>query len=393
MPAAGPPARKRVPSVAPERPGKNAEHPQPMKSVSAPAGPRSVRPGAAFGARPLVAAGLLLPLLAACEGHEARYPQTTFAPTTEMGEIQIGLFNLTLWLGVAVGVLTFAGMGYILWKFRYRPDAPEPKQVHGNTTLEVAWTLIPALIVAVIAVFTVQAIFATQPDPPANALNVRVIGKQWWWEFQYPVNGGRDTVVTANEIHVPVGQPVQLLLETDNVLHSFWVPQMGGKRDLITNRVNRLIFTPREPGVYMGQCAEFCGDSHALMKMRLIAHTPQGFQEWLNNEASPALEPTDSTSAVALGKKLVTQGACAGCHVIQGTPMVGRQGPNLTHFGRRRTLAAGILDNNAANLADWIRNAPAVKPGSLMPQLGGDIPNGLTEEQISYIVAYLQSLQ
>ena len=168
---------------------------------------------------------------------------------------------------------------------------------------------------------------------------------------------------------------------------------MGGKRDLITNRVNRLIFTPREPGVYLGQCAEFCGDSHALMKMRLIAHTPQGFQEWLNNEASAALEPTDSTSAVALGKKLVTQGACAGCHVIQGTPMVGRTGPNVTHFGRRRTLAAGVLDNNAANLADWIRNAPAVKPGSLMPQLGGDIPNGLSEEQISYIVAYLQSLQ
>ncbi len=366
-----------------------------MKSVSAPAGRRTARSGAAPGARAPLAAGLLLPLLAAAcgEDHVSRYPQTTFAPTTEMGEIQIGLFNLTLWLGVAVGLLTFAGMGYILWKFRYRPDAPEPTQIHGNTTLEVAWTLIPALIVAVIAVFTVQAIFATQPEPPANALNVRVIGKQWWWEFQYPVNGGRDTVVTANEIHVPVGQPVQLLLETDNVLHSFWVPQMAGKRDLITNRVNRLIFTPREPGVYLGQCAEFCGDSHALMKMRMIAHTPQGFQDWLNNEAGPALEPTDSTSAVALGKKLVTQGVCAGCHVIQGTPMVGRTGPNLTHFGRRRTLAAGIVENNAANLAAWVRNAPAMKPGSLMPQLGGDIPNGLTEEQISYIVAYLQSLQ
>ena len=366
-----------------------------MKSVSAPAGPRTARPGAALGARPLLAAGLLLPLLAGCgEDHASRFPQTTFAPTTEQAEIQIGLFNLTLWLGVVVGVLTFAGLGYILWKFRYRPDAPEPKQVHGNTTLEVAWTLIPALIVAVIAVYTVQAIFATQPERPANALDVRVIGKQWWWEFQYPVNGGRDTVITANEIHVPVGQPVHLLLETDNVLHSVWVPQMAGKRDLITNRVNSLIFTPREPGVYMGQCAEFCGDSHALMKMRLIAHTPQGFQQWLSNEARPALEPIDSTSAVALGKKLVTQGACAGCHVIRGVPtMVGRQGPSLTHFGRRRTLAAGILENNAQNLHAWIRNAPAIKPGSLMPQLGGDIPNGLTEEQISYMVAYLQSLQ
>lgn len=233
-----------------------------------------------------IAAGLLLPLLAACgEDHATRYPQTTFAPKAEMAEIQIDLFNLTMYLGIAVGLLTFALLGYIMWKFRYRPEAPEPQQVHGNTTLEVAWTLFPALIVAVIAVFTVKAIFATQPERPANALDVRVIGKQWWWEFQYPVNNGRDTIITANEIHVPVGQPVHLMLESDNVLHSFWVPQMAGKRDLISNRVNSLIFTPMEPGVYLGQCAEFCGDSHALMKMRLVAHTPQGFQDWLNNEA------------------------------------------------------------------------------------------------------------
>ena len=372
-----------------------------MKSVSPPAGRRPDRPaqpGRSWpgrGARPLHAAGLLLlSLLAACgDGHVARYPQTTFAPKTEMAEIQMDLFNLTAYLGIAVGVLTFAGLGYIMWKFRYHPEAPEPKQIHGNTTLEVAWTLLPALIVAVIAVFTVRAIFATQPETPANALTVRVEGKQWWWEFAYPVNGGRDTVITANEIHVPVGQPVELLLRTDNVLHSFWVPQMGGKRDLITNRENRLIFTPREPGVYLGQCAEFCGDSHALMKMRLIAHTPQGFQDWLNNEARPALEPTDSASAVALGKKLVTQGACAACHTIRGTPMVGRQGPNLTHFGRRRTLAAGVMDNNAANLADWVRNSVAVKPGSKMPPQGRDAGGTLTEDQIQYVVAYLQSLQ
>ncbi len=352
---------------------------------------KSVRARASL---PRAAAALLLLLAAACgEDHVSRYPQSTFAPGTEMAEIQIGLFNLTLYLGIAVGLLTFGLLGYIMWRFRYQPGAPEPQQVHGNTTLEVTWTLLPALIVAVIAIPTVKAIFDTQPDPPANALEVRVIGKQWWWEFQYPVNGDRDTIVTANEIHVPVGQPVHLKLYSDNVLHSFWVPQMGGKRDLITNRENHLIFTPREPGVYMGQCAEFCGDSHALMQMRLIAHTPEGFLQWLQNEASPAIEPVDSASAVALGRTLTVQGACAGCHVIRGTPMLGRQGPDLTHFGRRRTLAAGILENDAENLAAWIRNAPAIKPGSLMPQLGGGVPNGLTEEQISYIVAYLQSLQ
>jgi cytochrome c oxidase subunit II len=341
------------------------------------------------------AAGLLLPLLVACgEGHETRFPQTTFAPVTEKGQIEIGLFNLTLYLGIGVGLLTFGLLGYIMWKYRYRPGTPEPQQVHGNTTLEIAWTLLPALIVAVIAVPTVKAIFDTQPEPPENALEVHVVGKQWWWEFQYPVNEGRDTVITANEIHVPVGVPVHLKLRTDNVLHSFWVPQMGGKRDLITNRVNHLIFTPTQPGVYMGQCAEFCGDSHALMKMRMIVHaSTEGFMDWLQNEASPAVEPVDTLSAVALGRVLTTTGTCAGCHVVRGTNMVGRIGPDLTHFGRRRTLASGILENNAENLAAWIRNSPAIKPGSLMPQLGGNVDNALSEEEISYIVAYLQSLQ
>ncbi|MBB4638183.1 cytochrome c oxidase subunit II [Longimicrobium terrae] len=364
-----------------------------MKSVLTAAGSlRRLRPGRALRSGLPALLPVLLLLASACgDDHLTRFPQTTFAPATEMASEQMWLFHLTMWMGIVVGLLTFGLMGWILWKFRYRPGGPEAQQFHGNTTLEIAWTLLPALIVAVIAVFTVRAIFITQPEPPANALNVRVIGKQWWWEFQYAV--GRDTIITANEIHVPVGQPVQLLLESDNVLHSFWVPQMAGKRDLITNRVNRLVFTPREPGVYMGQCAEFCGDSHALMKMRLIAHTPDGFRQWLENEARPAVEPTDSASAVAVGKKLVTQGVCAGCHVIKGTPMVGRTGPVLTHFGRRRTLAAGIMENNAANLHSWIRNAPAVKPGSKMPQLGGDVQNALSDEQISYIVAYLQSLQ
>ncbi|HWK89040.1 MAG TPA: cytochrome c oxidase subunit II, partial [Longimicrobium sp.] len=177
-----------------------------MKSVTT--------PGGLPGARPLRRAALaLLPLLAACgggggsgggDGHLARYPQTTFRPASEMAEVQMDLFNLTLWMGVGVGLLTFAAIGYIMMRYRYRPEAPEPRAVHGSTLLEVTWTLLPALIVAIIAVFTVRAIFITQPEPPENALTVRAIGKQWWWEFRYPVAGG-DTVVTANEIHVPVG--------------------------------------------------------------------------------------------------------------------------------------------------------------------------------------------
>ena len=371
-----------------------------MKSRASLTGPRRSAPARA-GTRPSAWSRLPLPLLAllplllaACgEDHLRKYPQTTFAPTTEYARITDWLFKYTLTLGVIVGLLVFAIMAYIMVRFRYRPGMAEPQQVHGNTTVELIWTLVPALIVAAIAIPTAKAIFDTQPEAPANALHVEVIGKQWWWEFRYAIPGTRDTVVTANEVHVPVGDTVVFLLKSDNVLHSFWVPQMGGKRDLITNRVNKLVFMPEEPGVYLGQCAEFCGDSHALMRMRLVAHTADGFRQWLANESRPALEPAPTDSALLAGKQLVTAGVCAGCHYIEGTTAVGRTGPALTHFGRRRTLAAGILDNNAENLHAWIRNAPAVKPGSKMPQLGGDVQGALTDEQISFIVAYLQSLQ
>jgi cytochrome c oxidase subunit 2 len=362
---------------------------------------RATLPGtrrAAAPARPWRQAALLaVPLLlAACgEDHLRKYPQTVFHPTTEFARTVNGLFMLTLWLGVAVGIAVLGVLGYFAWKFRYRPGAPEPKQVHGNTRLEVAWTLIPALILAVIAIPTVKAIFSTQPDPstlPKDTVTIQVVGKQWWWEFRYPQPNG-DTVVTANEIHVPVGRTVHLLLTTDNVLHSFWVPQMGGKRDLITNRVNHLVFKPEEAGVYFGQCAEFCGTSHSLMRMRMVAHSGNGYEQWLANEARPAVEPAATDSAVQLGKQLVTQGVCAGCHTIKGTAMAAHVGPSLTHFGRRRTLAGGILDNNAENLRRWIYDAPSVKPGSKMPALGATVGGSLTDQQVTYIIAYLQSLQ
>jgi cytochrome c oxidase subunit 2 len=335
----------------------------------------------------------LLPLLAACgEDHLKKYPQTAFAPTTEYGRIADGLFMLTLVLGVAVGIIVFALMAYIIWRYRYRPGTPEPQQIHGNTRLELMWTFIPALILAVIAVPTVRAIFATQPEPGADAITIEVVGKQWWWEFRYPVAGTRDTIVTANEIHVPVGRQVNLLLKSDNVLHSFWVPQMGGKRDLVPNRVNRLVFTPLEPGVYLGQCAEFCGDSHALMRMRLVAQTPEEFATWLDNERASAAQPAPADSAVAIGKQLFGQVGCTACHVVaqQGQKNVNPPpliGPNLTHVGRRRTIAGGILENNAENLNTWINHPQDVKPGAKM------IKGAWTPEQVKYIAAYLQTLQ
>lgn len=359
------------------------------EALSLPGGGRAPRRAVPSSLRRVAAALAALPLALTACGDVETYPQTMFAPRSEFAEALLDLQNLTVYLGVAVGLIVFGALTYILLRFRYRPEAPEPQAVHGNTTLELAWTLVPALILAVIAVPTVQTIFETQREAPANALVVDAIGWQWWWEFRYPHPNGQDTVVTANEIHVPVGTPVAVRLRGGDVVHNFWVPQMGGKRYAIPNRVNQILFTPSEPGVYLGQCAEFCGTSHALMKMRLIAHAPAEFQQWLANEASPAVDPEATAapdSAILIGKQLVTAGTCAGCHIIKGTNMVGRTGPNLTHLARRGTIAAGILENNAQNLTAWIDNPQAIKPDARMPD------TGLGADELRYVVAYLQTL-
>jgi len=342
---------------------------------------------------------LLLLFLAACGGAE-QFPQTWAEPRSDFARSIDGVWMLSVWLGLGVGVVTFAVLGYILFRFRYRPGQPEPEHVHGNTRLELAWTFVPALILAVLAVPTVQVIFETQAPPPEDALTVEVIGYQWWWEFRYPM--GNDTVVTANEVHVPVGQTVELVMNSADVIHSFWIPQMGGKRDVIPrgpdrSRWNRLVFTPEEPGVYLGQCAEFCGESHALMKMRLVAHAPDDFAAWLRNEAAPAVPVAAADTALMAGEQIFRTAGCAGCHAIRGVDENGdatmvpagmaQQGPDLTHLGRRQTIGAGILANNASNLANWIRDPDAIKPGVLMP----GHPQ-LTNEQLRFLVAYMQSL-
>jgi cytochrome c oxidase subunit II len=328
-------------------------------------------------------AALSIVLLAAACGGADRFPQTSLDPRSDFGRAIDDLFMLTVWLGVGVGLLVFVLVLYIIVRFRHRPGAPEPAQVHGNTRLELAWTIFPALILAIIAVPTVQTIFATQAPAPEDALKIEVIGYQWWWEFRYPV--GEDTVVTANEVHIPVGRPIELQMTSADIIHSFWIPQMGGKRDVNPNRWTSIIFTAEEPGTYLGQCAEFCGESHALMKMRLIAHPENEFEEWLRDEAAPAVEPLDS--AVIFGKELFGSLGCAGCHAVRGTEFdFARQGPDLTHFARRQTLAAGIMENNAQNLTAWLRDPTAIKPGALMQNIGW------SDQDISFLVAYLQTL-
>ena len=227
---------------------------------------------------------VLVLALAACAGE---YPNTTFSRNTEFGRQIDDIWDLLLLLGTIVFVIVEIILVYAIWRYRRRPDSPEPKHVHGNTTLEIAWTLIPALILVVIAVPTVRTIFKTQAKAVPDALQVEVIGHQWWWEFRYPQYG----VVTANDLYIPIGKTVNFSLKTADVLHSFWVPQLGGKRDLISNHTNYIWWTPdsvTKAIAWNGFCVEFCGASHANMRFRSFVVPQAEFESWLAHQKSPA---------------------------------------------------------------------------------------------------------
>jgi cytochrome c oxidase subunit 2 len=328
----------------------------------------------ALAALPLLAAGCRL----------IDYPQSSLNPQSDYAwSIQHLLDKLAFWV-VVIFVLVQGLLIVAVMRFRSRPGAPEPKPVHGNTALEVGWTIAPALILLLIAVPTVMTIFKTQAKPPANALEVKVVGHQWWWEFQYPSLG----IVTADEMHVPVGKPIAIDIETADVIHSFWFPAMGGKRDAIPSRTNHMLFTADSLGTFPGQCAELCGLSHANMRMKLMVERPEEFAAWVREQQAAPVEP-DSTTPAGHGKLLFSQSACIGCHTIAGVS-AGVIGPNLTHVGSRTTLAGGILPNTPEAMAKWITDAPAQKPGSLMPNMAG---LGITPDQVPALVAYLQSLK
>lgn len=306
-------------------------------------------------------------------------PMTTVLPKSDLGEIIHRIFMLIARWEIVIFLVVEALLLFAVWRFRDRPGRGEPRPVHGHLGLELGWTLIPVVIVISIAVPTIAAVFRTQGPPPAGALRVEVIGHQWWWEVRYPDLG----VTTANELHLPVRQPVSLILKSADVIHSFWIPQLGGKRDLIPGRENRLNFTVSEPGEYPGQCAEFCGISHANMRLRVIAQAPEAFAAWTARLKAP---PAPLAGEAAAGLQAFLATGCVACHTIHGVS-AGVVGPDLTHFGSRRTLAAGLFPNTPAHLARWLADPPAVKPGALMPKLP------LTEAQIAALVAYLGSLK
>lgn len=346
----------------------------------------------------VVALGGAMLVLAGCAGNDL--PQDTLAPEGPIARKQDGLWDLVFWVATAVFVVVEVMLLAVLLKFRVKDDDPTrepPKQTHGNTKLEVLWTIIPAFILAVIAVPTVSLIFDLA-NAEEDALQVRVIGKQYWWEFEYLGEEGKK-VVTANELAIPVGRQVELTMESTGqsdsdplgVIHSFWVPKLAGKQDVVPGHKRTLLIEAEKPGVsYSGQCAEFCGLSHANMRLAVLAMTPADFEAYIEEQSQPQTTPTSGDAAK--GAELFTQRQCIGCHAINGYEGAGaRVGPNLTYFAQRKQFAGYMLENDinegAENVSAWLADPQKVKPGSQMPNLG------LSQDDISNLVAYLRTLK
>jgi len=312
---------------------------------------------------------------------------TTLAPVSTPAHL---IFDLSIFVvAITGGIFLVVGglLAITLLRFRARKTDPagEPAQIYGSTQIELAWTVIPILIVVVLFLATSRIIFAIQDAPrPKAALDVSVIGHQFWWEFRYPKYG----VVTANELHIPVSSDSEpeatfLKLTSADVNHSFWVPQLAGKTDLIANRVNSTWMDPQKPGLYLGQCAQFCGSQHALMLLRVYVDTPDQFAAWIKNQQQPARQDSEA----ATGRRVFETQACMNCHTIFGTAATGRFGPDLTHLMSRTTLASGAMDNTPANLREWIKSPDTFKRGALMPAMQ------LSDKQLDEVTAYLETLK
>lgn len=308
--------------------------------------------------------------------------QSALSPAGPVAEIQLHLLYESLAVMTGIFAVVLVVFLYSLIRFRSRKtDSGLPPQIHGNTALEIVWTAIPILIIVFLAIPTIHYSFVLgdQPTGP-KVMKVDVIGHQFWWEFKYPDQG----ITTANVLHIPVGYKIDLILESKDVIHSFWAPRLGGKTDLIPGRINTLWLEASQPGTYPGQCAQFCGTGHALMKFSVIADSPTAFQNWVQGMQHPTAKVT--TALEQTGLKLFQQN-CSTCHTVGGTAFKGNIGPNLTNLMWRSTIAAGTLPNTPANLAAWIHNPQAVKPGALMPNLG------LSPQDIHALVAYLETLK
>ncbi|HEX2853656.1 MAG TPA: cytochrome c oxidase subunit II [Opitutaceae bacterium] len=377
--------------------------------------------------------------------------QSTLVTEGPVAHSQAQLFYVTCWVTAVIFVLVGSVLAYATFKFRAKTDADEhaepPAQSHGNPLVEIGLIAVSVIALVIIAIPTLHAIIFTHDVPAerkADAYTINATGVQWWFRFEYPAEqiSGAGSLVTSNELVIPAGRPVRINIRTLDVIHSFWVPKLGGKVDMIPNRANFLWLEAEKPGYFWGQCAEYCGDSHAVMRFRVIALGPKDFNDWLDKQLQPARTVTAQTAGtaapkaqfaslrkfkqnetgitakydvnplaawqelqkpdanedaalIARGRQLFTEKTCSACHAIRGHMPGGSPAyPDLTHIGSRSTIAAGLLENNAEQLQRWLRDPGAVKPGNKM-WVDGYVKNNikLTEADEIALVAYLQSLK
>ncbi len=318
---------------------------------------------------------------------EAASATSVFAPESTPAHSILHLAHFVLLITGTIFVVVISLVAFVVVRFRRRPndDGKEPPQVYGSNPVETAWTVVPVLIVVVLTLTTARIIHEIQDAPkPPGALEVQAVGHQFWWEFRYPKLG----IVTANELHVPVSLPQNptptfLDLRSVDVVHSFWVPRLAGKTELVPNKINSMWIEPQRTGLFVGQCAKYCGTQHSFMLLRVYVHDQADFDRWVKEQQASA---SDDRMAAA-GRRVFERNACINCHVVRGTVADGRFGPDLTHLMSRATLGSGVVTNTPENLRAWIKAPDQLKPGVLMPAMGlGDL-------ELDQLVAYLVTLK
>jgi cytochrome c oxidase subunit II len=349
----------------------------------------------------VVALPAIFVFLAACASNA---PQDTMSPEGPIANKQNNLFLFVMAIAAVVFVLVQGLLIATVVRHRHRPGRADPVQVHGNTKLEFGWTVVPALLLVGVAFPTVFTIFDIAKEPEKNVLPVEVYGHLWWWEYRYPTLGN---LITANELHIPINTDVRLSLHSiepglpkpkdaefaAGVIHSFWVPKLAGKQDVVPGRVNKLTIRAEKPDQeYDGQCAEYCNLSHANMRLKVFTHTQEGFDKWVADQSKPITPPSGGDAAAGF-ELFKGRGTCIACHTLGGVEgAVARVGPNLTHLMSRETFAGATFPITTQNLHDWIEDPSAMKP--MRPEKGTGMPKvPLSETQINQLVAFLETLK
>jgi cytochrome c oxidase subunit II len=312
-----------------------------------------------------------------------------FSPAATPAHSIFGLSTLVLSFTSGIFLVVGGLLLFAVIRFRHRPSDPhslqEPAQIYGSNQIELSWTVVPILIVFILFLATARVIYSTEHAPkPPNSLDVTVIGHQFWWEYRYPKLG----IVTANELHIPVSDPkaptpTYLTMSSADTNHNFWIPQLAGKMDVIPNKVNTMWIDPAKPGVYLGQCAQYCGTQHAKMLLRVYADTPAEFAAWVAHQRQPVSQDPGASE----GRDVFQHNACISCHTIAGTVATGRFGPDLTHLASRETIASGSVANTPQNIRSFVADPAHFKPGALMP------PMHLNDHDLDAVTAYLTTLK